>query len=221
MNNTRGKLLLAAIFVFPIIVFFVWRKAEVRYHPLEIFGDEEMDGTKSPWTLREFNLINQTGDTLHLEDFDDKIIVANFFYATCPSICPRMNNNLRLSVDKFKDNPQVVFLSHSVNPEEDSVSVLHEYAAKYAYPVNKWHFVTGRKAEIYDLAEQHYHIVSAAPDGEHDFIHSTMVVLVDKDKRVRGYYETDNNPKFVKELNDGIQNLLMEYNPTPNVKRFE
>lgn len=211
MKNTRGKILLATLLLIPVLLFFLWRNAEERYTPLEIYGDIEMDGSRTPWTLRNFKLIDHQGDTLNLANFDNKIIVANFFYATCPSICPSMNNNLRLTVEKYKDNPEVVFISHTVNPEQDSVSALNEYAARYGYPASKWHFVTGSKQEIYDLAENHYHVVSAAEDGAHDFIHSTTIVLIDKEKRVRGYFESNNNPIFYKELKDGIRVLLAEY----------
>ena len=89
----------------------------------------------------------------------------------------------------FKDNPEVVFLSHTVHPEHDSVPVLEEYAKKYGYKNDKWYFVTGFKHEIYDLALNHYHAAAPSPDGRYDFIHSTMAFIVDKDKRMRGYYE--------------------------------
>ena len=211
MKNWKGKLIFFALFLVPIIFYVLWKNAEERYHPLEIFGETEMDGTKTPWTLRDFSLIDQNGDTVGLDDFKDKIIVANFFYATCPSICPRMNNNLRLAVDKFQNTEDVVFISHTVNPAQDTVEALRAYSQRYGYSSDKWKFLTGPKSEIYDLAQNHYHVVAPRPDGEYDFIHSTTIVLIDKEHRVRGYFESNENPSFYKELRDGIHVLLVEY----------
>jgi protein SCO1 len=211
MKHAKGKILLFFLFLVPIALFFLWKNAEERFTPLELYGDMEADSTITPWTLRDFTLINQDSDTLHLKDLEDKIIVANFFYATCPTICPQMNSNLRLSVEKYRDQEDVVFISHTVNPHEDNVDTLKEYSNRYGYATDKWHFVTGYKSEIYDLAKNSYHVVTAAPSGENDFIHSTTIVLIDKERRVRGFYESNNNPMFYKELKDGIRVLLREY----------
>ncbi|MBO6517331.1 MAG: SCO family protein [Bacteroidia bacterium] len=233
-SKTRGQVLLLLFLVIPIALFFVWRNSEEQYHPLPIMGTYysdtsvlsdkdfmdstfhgnyfvENDSVYEMWTLRDFSLIDHTGDSIDLSDFDDKIIVANFFYATCPELCPRMNNNLRLVVEAFKDNPEVVFLSHTVHPEHDSVPILAEYAKRYGYANNKWYFATGFKHEIYDLATSHYHAAAPSPDGQYDFIHSTMVYIVDKDRRMRGYHESRNNPQFAKELKDAVKVLLAEY----------
>ncbi len=217
MKNVKGKVLLFILFLVPILLFLVWKNAKERYTPLEVHGDVEADGSLSPWTLRDFTLFDQDGDTVNLNTFDNQIIVANFFYATCPNICPKMNNNLRLVVEKYRNSDEISFISHSVDPDQDNVDSLKKYSKIYGYSTAKWRFLTGYKTEIYDLAENSYHIVAASPDGEHDFIHSTITVLIDKERRVRGFYESYNNPMFVKELKDGIKVLLAEYH-SPNMQ---
>lgn len=233
-SKKRGRLWLLLLLIVPVVFFFLWNLADVRYTPLpylgtyygdasvledkealeSVLGDDYFvhgDSVFEMWTLRDFELVDQTGKKLTLKDLDDKIIIANFFYATCPELCPSMNNNLRLVVEAYKDNPEVVFLSHTVHPEHDSVPVLAEYAAKYGYANDKWYFATGRKHEIYDLAMSHYHAAAPQPDGQYDFIHSTMVFAVDKEHRLRGYFESRNNPKFATEVKDAIKVLLAEY----------
>lgn len=232
-GKKRGQIAIVLFVAIPLIVFFLWKNADVRYTPLEYMGtyysdtsilsDKALldstlgenyfvqnDSVFEMWTLRDFDLVDQTGQKISLANFKDKIIIANFFYATCPELCPRMNNNLRLVVEAYKDNPEVVFLSHTVHPEHDSVPVLAEYAKKYGYANDKWYFATGFKHEIYDLATSHYHAAAPSPDGVYDFIHSTMVYIVDKDLHVRGYMESRNNPKFATEVKDAIKILLAE-----------
>ncbi len=240
-SKKRGQIVIALFVTIPIVLFFIWKNADERYTPLEIMGSYYSDTTIlsnkalldstlgddyfvrgdsvfEMWTLRDFDLTDHTGQKVSLETFKDKIIVANFFYATCPEVCPRMNNNLRLAVERYKDYPDVVFLSHTVHPEHDSVPVLAEYADKYGYSDSTWYFVTGFKHEIYDLAISHYHAAAPSPDGQNDFIHSSMVFMVDKDHRMRGYYESRNNPKFATEVKDAIKVLRAEYNQS---EKFE
>lgn len=233
-KQKRGRIALVLFVLIPIALFFLWRNADEKLIPLEYMGsyyadtsllaDKALidstlgdnyyvtgDSIMEIWTLRDFDLVDQTGQAISLETFKDKVIVANFFYATCPELCPRMNNNLRLAVEAFKDYPDVAFLSHTVHPEHDSVPVLAEYAKRYGYADDKWYFATGFKHEIYDLAINHYHAAAPSPDGKYDFIHSTMAFLVDKELRVRGYYESRNNPKFATEVKNGVKGLRAEY----------
>lgn len=241
-TKRRGQLWLLVLLVLPVVFFFVWRSAKEQYTALPYMGtyysdtsiladkalmDSTFDGhyfvqgdsVFEKWTLRDFDLTDHTGKKISLADFEDQIIIGNFFYATCPELCPRMNNNLRLAVEAFKDNPEVAFLSHTVHPEHDSVPVLAEYAKKYGYANDKWRFATGFKHEIYDLAISHYHAAAPSPDGQYDFIHSTMVYIADKDRHVRGYYESRDNPQFAKEVKDAIKVLLAEYNQKEKFKK--
>jgi len=233
-KQKRGRIALALFILIPIGLYFLWSKAKETFIPLDYMGsyyaDTSLlankalidstigdnyyvtgDSIMEIWTVRDFELVDQTGSPISLKTFEDKIIVANFFYATCPELCPRMNNNLRLAVEAFKYDSDVVFLSHTVHPEHDSVPVLTAYAKKYNYASDKWYFATGFKHEIYDLAVNHYHAAAPSPDGKYDFIHSTMAFLVDKNLRVRGYFESRNNPKFATEVKNGIKGLQAEY----------
>jgi len=238
-KQKRGRIALALFVLIPIGLYFLWSKAKETFIPLDYMGSYYADTTlladkalidstlgdnyyvtgdsiMEIWTIRDFELVDQTGSPISLKTFEDKIIVANFFYATCPELCPRMNNNLRLAVEAFKHNPDVVFLSHTVHPEHDSVPVLATYAKKYNYANDKWYFATGFKHEIYDLAVNHYHAAAPSTDGKYDFIHSTMAFLVDKNLRVRGYFESRNNPKFATEVKNGIKGLQAEYAQNQN-----
>jgi len=233
-KQKRGRIALVLFVLIPIGLYFLWSKAEETFIPLEYMGsyyadtsllaDKALidstlndnfyvtgDSIMEIWSLRDFELTDQTGNPISLKTFENKILVTNFFYATCPELCPRMNNNLRLAVEAFKDDPEVAFLSHTVHPEHDSVPVLAEYAKKYNYAPDKWYFATGFKHEIYDLAINHYHAAAPSPDGKYDFIHSTMAFLVDKELRIRGYFESHNNPTFATDVKNGIKGLQAEY----------
>jgi len=141
-------------------------------------------------TVPDFNLISQTGDIVTQKNLAGKIYVADFFFTRCPSICPVMTSELTRVAEVFADNPDIKIISYTVDPEHDTVEVLRDYAARYNADPNQWHFVTGRKKEIYDLARKGYFIAAKEGDtGPVDFIHSQRFVLVDKEKRIRGYYD--------------------------------
>ncbi len=141
-------------------------------------------------TIGDFHLTDQNGTTVTPETFQDKIYIANFFFTTCPGICPKMQAQMRKVYQKFKDNPAVKLLSHSVDPDYDNVKTLKAYAEKLGVADNRtWHFVTGPKDNIYTLAQKSYFVSALedknAPGG---IAHSGSFILVDKDKRIRGFY---------------------------------
>jgi protein SCO1 len=168
-----------------------------------------MSGDTIPFVIPDFNFTNQYGKEISNKDFDDKIYVANFFFATCPDVCPEMNNNLTIVYDKFKSHDNVMILSHTVHPEHDSVAVLAAYAKKLGVNDNKWYFVTGSKTALYRMAEYEYRITATKGSGPKDFIHSEMLVLIDADKHIRGYYN-GRDFKEIQRLNDGIKVMLKE-----------
>lgn len=140
--------------------------------------------------ISDFSLIDQTGSKVSKETFDGEIFVANFFFATCTGICPRMNGNLKKVYNIFEKDSGVMFISHTVNPEEDSVSVLKDYANSLGANDNKWKFVTGDKKQIYELARESYLAAAGEGDGgAEDFLHTQNLVLVDKEFEIRGYYD--------------------------------
>lgn len=216
MKLKRSQIILILFLTIPLLFVLFLKFGDYKLKPLPVYGDMQMDSTSIPWVIRDFQLTNQDGNLITQDSLEGKVIVANFFYATCPKICPNMNSNLRLAVDKFKNNPRVVFLSHTVDPEEDSVEVLKDYAYRFGnYSTSKWQFLTGSKNEIYDLAEHYYHVVEPRPAGV-EFIHSSKVVIVDPDKHVRGFFESQENPMFANEVKDAIRAVVKEFHDKEN-----
>jgi len=140
--------------------------------------------------VTDFKLINQNGDTITQKDYENKIYVADFFFTRCQTICPVMTNNMEKVQQVFLKADDVKFLSLSVTPVIDSVSVLKEYAIRKGVIDSKWNITTGNKKDIYNLARKSYFVVTDQGDGGlQDFIHTENFVLVDKEKRIRGYYD--------------------------------
>lgn len=209
MGNNKGKLFLVLLIVVPVLWVLIWKSGKHSYQTLPVFGEVEMTGDTVPFEIPPFAFINQNGETVTEKNFEGKIYVANFFFATCPDICPAMNKNLALVYDKFKNNPNVMFISHTVHPEHDSVPVLAEYARNFEAKLPKWHFVTGDKIDIYTLAENDYRVTTTKGSGPEDFIHSEKLVLIDQNKHIRGYYES-RDFQDVQKLMDGIKVLLAD-----------
>jgi len=130
--------------------------------------------------IPNFKLINQLGDTITQKTFDNKIYITDFFFATCPGICPKMTKNMFKIQEEFKNDSNVLLLSHSVTPSIDSVSILKNYAESHGIINNKWHLATGNKAEIYTLGRDYYFV-------ENDLGEEKSIVI-DKEKHIRGIY---------------------------------
>lgn len=162
--------------------------------------------------IRDFKLVNHLGDTITEKQFEGKIYVADFFFTTCPSICPKMSTQMTRVQEEFKDDDKIMMLSHTVFPETDSVPVLAAYADVYGVNPERWMLATGDKKEIYDLARKSYFaIVDEGGNGdESDFIHTENFVLVDPNKRIRGYYD-GTSPEDVDRLIKEIKILRLEF----------
>jgi len=144
-------------------------------------------------TIDTFSFTNQNGKIVTQKDYEGKIYVADFFFTTCKTICPKMTNNMAWLQDQLKNNPKVLLLSHSVTPEIDSVSVLKEYAKSKGVIDAKWNLVTGNKKDIYYIARKSYLVVKTGkPEELYDMVHTENFVLVDAKKRVRGFYDGTN-----------------------------
>ncbi len=173
--------------------------------------DKSLQKVEENHTVGNFNLTDQDGNTVTENTFKNKIYVTDFFFATCPTICPKMATQMSRVYEEFKDNDNVMFLSHSVMPIEDSVPVLYKYAKKLDADSKKWKFVTGDKKQIYNLARKTYFAaVSEGDGGVDDFVHTENFVLVDKEKRLRGFYD-GTSEKDADRLIDDIYTLLEEY----------
>ncbi len=154
-------------------------------------------------TIADFSLVNQNGITITQEDYRDKIYVADFFFTTCPSICPIMTKNMAEIQENILDDPQVLLLSHSVTPQIDSVPQLKKYALEKGVVDSKWNLVTGDKKQIYELARKSYLAVKTDGDGgPYDMIHTENFILVDKERRIRGFYDGTNSEDIEKLLAD-------------------
>jgi protein SCO1/2 len=138
----------------------------------------------------DFTLVDQTGKTITRNDFKNSITVVDFFFTSCQGICPVMNSQMKRVYDAYKGNNEVKFISHTVNPEKDSVEVLAAYAKKYNADPSQWHFVTGDKVELYKLARKSYLISDTNGNGgKEDFVHSQNFALIDKEGHIRGVYD--------------------------------
>ncbi|MET0759678.1 MAG: SCO family protein [Flavobacterium sp.] len=141
-------------------------------------------------TIADFSFINQNGKTITQKDYEGKIYVADFFFTTCGSICPKMTANLSEVQKAIVNNPKVMLLSHTVLPEIDSVPVLKKYALKNGVMDSKWNLVTGDKKAIYTMARKSYLAVKLGkPEELYDMVHTENFVLVDAKRRVRGFYD--------------------------------
>ena len=173
--------------------------------------DSSLQRVRKFHRIADFALLNQYGDTITQKSFDDKIYITDFFFTTCQTICPIMTNHMEQIQQEFKDDKEVMLLSHSVTPEIDDVPVMYEYAKKHNAIKNKWHLVTGDKKEIYDLARKSYFTTKTDGDGgKYDMIHTENFVLVDKDKRIRGIYDGTDPEEIEKAISD-IKTLKKEY----------
>lgn len=169
------------------------KKVLTVYQP-SMVNPELVDSTlqyiKKYHAIADFSLINQNGETITQDNYKDKIYIADFFFTTCPSICPIMTKNMAAIQNKILDDPEVLLLSHSVTPEIDSVAQLKKYALEKGVNDAKWNLVTGDKKQIYGLARKSYLAVKADGDGgAFDMIHTENFILVDKERRVRGFYD--------------------------------
>jgi len=140
--------------------------------------------------IKDFKLFNQNGQQITNENYRDKIYVADFFFTTCQAICPIMKENMIILQDQYKNDDQVYLLSHTVTPEIDTKEVLKEYAIEKGIIDSKWNLVTGDKEQIYDLARKSY-LVAEDVEGSRFFemIHTENFVLVDPNRRIRGFYD--------------------------------
>jgi protein SCO1/2 len=178
------------------------------YNPADV-NPELVDSTvqyvEKYHTIADFSFTNQNGKTVTQKDYEGKIYVADFFFTTCQSICPKMTANMVDVQKAILNNPKVMLLSHTVTPEIDSVSVLKKYAIEKGVIDSKWNLVTGDKKDIYFIARKSYLAVKTGkPEELYDMVHTENFVLVDRKRRVRGFYD-GTNPDEIKKLIDDIK----------------
>lgn len=222
MLNFFAKYKLFGIVLFVlsgIIIYLFYNALQPRellrvYQPAD-FNSELMDSSithvKKYHTIADFSLVNQNGENITQEDYKDKIYIADFFFTTCPTICPRMTENMAFIQEEVKNDPDILLVSHSVTPEIDSVPQLKKYALEKGVIDEKWNLLTGDKKQIYELARKSYLAVKTDGDGgPYDMIHTENFILVDKERRIRGAYNGTSKEDMARLLQD-LNILKMSY----------
>ena len=188
----RSKPFFLLLFIF-ISCDEVSKKQLPIYNPIDFnpkLVDKSIRNVSDNHRVKDFNLINQNGIKVSSKDYENKIYVVDFFFTSCPSICPIMTNNMLLIQEEFIQNNNIMLLSMSVTPEIDNVEVLKKYAIEKGVIDSKWNITTGSKKHIYELARKSYFAVLDQGDGGlQDFIHTPNFILVDTKKQIRGIYD--------------------------------
>lgn len=197
-------------------------KGQNRYRPLPIYGEKKVAssfhtkrGKQIPDTLyheiSDFSLLNQNGDLTSFPADSNQITVVNFFYTRCPLLCQNMNRDLARVAEIYNGNRLMRFISITVDPEYDTPSVLAEYSKQYVAVNKKWDFLSGDKKMIYDLARSDFRVDAVQDTLENTkIIHSPMFILIDPQKRIRGYYDSSLGHEQVNLLIDEIKLLITE-----------
>ena len=165
--------------------------------------EEDIRYVKKYHSISNFSLTNQNGELINQEFYQNKIYIADFFFTTCPDICPKMTENMGYLQNELKNQTDVLLVSFSVTPNIDSVSVLRAYADLKGVDDSKWNLFTGSKKEIYELARKSFLVAKNDGDGgKYDMIHTENFVLIDKENRIRGFYDGTNEVEMNKLLKD-------------------
>lgn len=176
------------------------------YSPADVnpeLVDSLVEHIKINHRIADWSFTNQNGDMVSHKNYENKIYVADFFFTTCPTICPIMTDNMVWLQDRIKQYPDVMLLSYSVTPDIDTPEVLKEYALDKGVDDTIWNLVTGDKKEIYYLARQSYLAVKTGNPSElYDMVHTENFILVDKKRRIRGFYDGTEREEMEQLLED-------------------
>lgn len=185
------------VFILPFSAWALLQLYERKFEALPVIGKT------SDHHINDFKMTNQDGAVKSIEGWRNKIVVADFFFTHCPTICPKMTSSMKRINEFFENDNTVMLNSFTVDPERDSVAQLNKYANRFGIKTKKWDLLTGDKKEIYKLARNSFMIVATDGDGgPNDFIHSERLVLIDKQKRIRGYYDGTNDKEVSQLIND-------------------
>lgn len=213
--NTKGNyywLLLIIPLIF--VGWYFFNKHEKKpLRTLPYFGQKNSmkDGDTAYHTVKPFCFTNQYNEKVTEETVKGKIYVTDFFFTTCQSICPIMSTELERVYKQFSNREDVLILSHTVSPEEDSVNVMMDYAKLHGVKDKKWLFLTGEKKHLYDMARTSYLLNMEEGNGdEDDFIHTQNFALVDKERHLRGFYDGTDSIEVSRLITD-MKLLLEEY----------
>lgn len=177
---------------------------------LGILGNHDIDpatGDTTFHTIRNFSFVDQDSQVVNNATFAGKAYVADFFFTSCPTICPKVKQQMLRIYDRYENDDRLLLLSHTIDVKRDTVGRLKEYADGLNVKTNKWHFVTGSKDEIYDIAEDYLSIAREDPDAPGGFDHSGWVILIDKNGHIRSF-ANGTSPEKMDELMEDIDWLL-------------
>jgi len=219
-SPVKKYLILFGIICFPIVVWFLIITGKNNYNPLPILGNYSIDSTIVNGkykvdtvypTIPDFTMTDQDGKTITQNDIKGKFYVTDFFFASCPTFCPKLSNGLKDVYDKFNKANDFLIISYTVDPDHDSVPVLKEYAKKYGADASRWLFLRGDKKQIHDLSMSY---LMSPPDTikdkQQNIQHSPYFVLVDKERHIRGIYD-GTVPGMLDSLEGDITYLLRLY----------
>lgn len=184
-------ILLSRHFIYSLLVGWLLLSCTSNEERLPIFGQREVEGTDTVYhTIAPFSFVDQDSAIITNDDFRNKIYVADFFFTTCTTICPIMKTQMLRVYEATREMPDVLILSHTIDPEYDTVALLHDYANRLGVESQRWHFVTGAKDSIYKIAQTSYFATAMEDKSEPEgFIHSGAFLLIDKQQRIRGKYD--------------------------------
>lgn len=216
-KKVKQVLILLIILIFPSLVYILLSTGVHKHKSLPILGEKYVENGDTVYhTIADFEFINQYGEKVTNQEFEGKIVVVDFFFTTCGTICPNMTGNMARLQEWFRNDDDVMILSHTVNPEYDTVEILKAYSEEYGAMKGKWHMVTGDEQEIYEMGVKSYLIPTQedplAPGG---FLHSEMFVLIDRSGHIRGFFDGTNTNQ-VQDLINGIKFLRLD--KTENVQ---
>jgi protein SCO1/2 len=213
-------MILGLILALPgFLYYLLTEKGKNRYRPLPIYGPKHLAKTSHKFhgkiipdtifhTIADFNLFDQDGKPVSFKNFEKKILVVNFFYTNCPTLCHTINANVDSLAENYNKNKMVYFASVTVDPQRDKGSALKAYADKNTPVSSKRLFLTGDTATIYNFARKGL-LVDALQTSQNDFIHSNKLILVDSERRIRGYYSGELRTEAAR-LNDEMKVLIAE-----------
>ena len=211
MNNITLKFSCANILI-AILLFNLSCINGKKEDKLPIFGEREVVGSDTTYhTIANFQFVDQDSSVITNDTFKGKIYVTDFFFTTCRTICPIMKTQMLRVYENIEKDPDVLLLSHTIDPEYDTVALLHDYADRLGVKSSKWHFVTGTQDDIFHIAQTSYFATALADDTEPDgLIHSGAFLLIDKERRIRGKYDGTKEDE-VNRLMEDIKKLENEY----------
>ena len=210
MNNSQVKyyILLGVASVIAVIAYSIIQYKESNTLPIlsEKIGNE--NGQDVYQSFEVFSGFDQNGSVFNNATLNGKVHVANFFFCSCPVVCPKMTVETKLVMDAIGDREDFLIVSYSIDPKRDSIPKLKNFADRFEVTTPNWHFVNVGKESVYKLARNSYKIVVVQGNEEsNDFIHSELLTLVDQESRVRGYYDSTEPEEIEKLIND-INKLL-------------